>query len=336
MRAAPGLTIHVRTTAPQWLFHNPTAPVSYSRQVIDVGILQKDSLEMDLSKTLRACRALHAEIPRLIRKEIRFIEEHRIDLILGDIPPIAFEIAARAAIPSVAITNFTWDWIYRAYLGAYPAFLPLIEEMESFYNKATLALTLPYSCKLAVFPIQESIPWVARTSILNREQAKAQFDLPQLVTIILLSFGGLGLKRLPEKRLRQLRECYFVATGGSKRRDGNLLTLPDAQRQYEDLVRAADIIVTKPGYGIVADVIAHQTPILYTERGEFPEYPHLVQALNDLAIADFIPQDDLLSGNIEPYITRLLNRDKHWPTVPLNGADVAAAKILALLEHRSR
>jgi hypothetical protein len=336
MRAAPGLKIYVRTTAPQWLFHSPTAPVSYSRLAIDVGILLRDSLEIDLGKTLRACHALLAKIPRLVRKEIRFIEEHDIRLILGDIPPIAFEIAARASIPSVAIANFTWDWIYRAYLGAYPAFLPLIEEMKSFYHTATVALTLPYPCNLEVFPIRQSIPWIARMSMLNREEAKAKFDLPKSATIVLLSFGGLGLKRLPEKRLKQLGEYYFVATGGSKRRDGNLLTLPDAQRQYQDLVRAADVIVTKPGYGIVADVIAHQTPVLYTERGEFPEYPRLVQALNDLAVAELIPQDDLLSGKIEPYIIRLLKRIRRWPTVPLNGADVAAEKILALLDHRSR
>ena len=294
MRAAPGLKIHVRTTAPQWLFHSPTAPVSYSRLAIDVGILQRDSLEMDLGKTLRACRALHAKIPRLVRKEIRFIEEHDIRLILGDIPPIAFEIAARASIPSVAIANFTWDWIYRAYLGAYPPFLPLIEEMKSFYHTATVALTLPYPCNLEVFPIRQSIPWIARMSMLNREEAKAKFDLPKSATIVLLSFGGLGLKRLPEKRLKQLGEYYFVATGGSKRRDGNLLTLPDAQRQYQDLVRAADVIVTKPGYGIVADVIAHQTPVLYTERGEFPEYPRLVQALNDLAVARSVTENGVM------------------------------------------
>ena len=83
-------------------------------------------------------------------------------------------------------------------------------------------------------------------------------------------------------------------------------------------------------------MIAHQTPVLYTERGEFPEYPRLVQALNDLAVAEFIPQDDLLSGNIEPYIIRLLKRIRRWPTVPLNGADVAVEKILALLDPRSR
>ena len=37
--------------------------------------------------------------------------------------------------------------------------------------------------------------------------------------------------------------------------------LPEAQRKYEDLVRAVDVVVTKPGYGIVADVISHQVRV---------------------------------------------------------------------------
>ena len=332
LHAASDLKIFVRTTAPQWLFHGQAARVVYSSQAIDVGILQRDSLEMDLKETLRACRALHAKIPLLIKEEVEFIKKHGICLIVGDIPPIAFEIAARANIPSVALTNFTWSWIYRAYLEAYPAFLPLIEEMESFYRKATLALTLPYPGNLEIFPTQASIPWVARISPLNKRQAKAKFGLPDSLPSILLSFGGLGLKRLPWKKLKQLREYYFVATDGEAQRlDSNLLILPDGQRRYQDLVRAADVVITKPGYGIVADVLAHQTSILYTDRGEFREYPHLVQALSDLATAEFIRQDDLLFGDIAPSIARLLNKDQHWPAVPLNGAEMAAKKILALM-----
>jgi hypothetical protein len=73
-------------------------------------------------------------------------------------------------------------------------------------------------------------------------------------------------------------------------------------------------------------------PVLYTERGQFPEYPFLVHALNDLATAEFIPQDELLSGNIRPYLLRLLEKEQSWPSVQLNGASVAAAKILALLK----
>jgi L-arabinokinase len=336
--AAPDLKVHVRTTAAAWLFHSAQRPVVYSSQAIDVGVVQRDSLDMDLATTLDACRALNKRIPALVKQEIDFIKTHGIQLILGDIPPLAFEIAARAAIPSVAVTNFTWSWIYRGYLNAFPTFLPLVEEMERGYRRASLALTLPYPGDLAVFPKQEEIPWLARVSPLDKSQAKAAFGLPNSVPTVLLSFGGLGLERLPWQKLQQMREYFFVTTTGAEgmRRDGNLLILPVTQHRYQDLVRAADVIVTKPGYGIVADALAHRTPVLYTDRGEFPEYPCLVRALKELGHAQFIEQDDLLSGCLAPTLSRLLNQDRAWPAVQLNGAKVAAKKILALIDQSSR
>ncbi|MBI2534454.1 MAG: hypothetical protein HYW03_19900 [Deltaproteobacteria bacterium] len=329
-KARPDLRIHVRTTAPAWLFPQP---VLHHSQSIDVGIRQQDSLAMGLAETLAQCRALHNSFPKLIDQEITFIKSAQIKLVVGDIPPLCFEIAARASVPSVAVTNFTWDVIYRAYLREYPDFLPVVEEIENFYGKAALALTLPYPCEMNVFPHREPIPWLARFSSLSKDQARAKFKLPAFATIILLSFGGLGLERLPWERIRRLREYFFVATGKTEMSIGNLLILPDEQRQYEDLVRAVDVIVTKPGYGIVADAIAHRLPMLYTDRGEFPEYPRLVEALRDCATAEFIPQSELLSGNIAPYLQTLLQKPPNWPAVPLNGAEVAAEKIIKLLDN---
>jgi UDP:flavonoid glycosyltransferase YjiC (YdhE family) len=288
---------------------------------------------MDLDKTLRECRALHEKASQVIDQELVFIRDQHIRLIVGDIPPLCFEIAARATIPSIAITNFTWNTIYRAYLKDYPDFAPLILEMEQFYEQATIALALPYSCDMNVFPRQEAIPWIARASPLIKEAARAKFELPASATVVLLSFGGLGLGRFPIEKLKQLREFFFVATGEARKRDENLIVLPDVQRQYEDLVRAVDVVVTKPGYGMVADILAHRVPILYTDRGEFPEYRFLVQALSELATAEFIPQNELLAGNIEPYLKRLLGKAPNWPSVALDGARLAAEKVIALLGH---
>ena len=329
-KTSPDLKIYVRTTAPEWLFLNRAF---LSRQAIDVGIVQKDSLEMDLDGTLRACQSLHNSVPRLIEQETNFVREHQIRLILGDIPPLCFEIAMRASVDSVAIANFTWSEIYRAYIKNCPGFKPLIEEMEGFYRNATLALTLPYPCGMDVFPRQEPIPWVARTSPLTKQEARKSFRLPQSATLVLLSFGGLGLERFPWSNLKEMSEFFFVTTGKSKQEINNVRFLPEAQRKYEDLVRAVDVVVTKPGYGIVADVISHQVRVLYTNRGEFIEYPHLTRALNEYATAEFIPQDQLLSGNLATYLTRLLSKKENWPAVRLDGAEVAAAKILRLIDR---
>jgi UDP:flavonoid glycosyltransferase YjiC (YdhE family) len=332
-QADPEVRIYVRTTAPQWLFYHSSLPVSYTPLAIDAGIIQPNSLRMDLDATVQACRDLHDSLPKLLDQEVEFIRQQSIDLIVGDIPPAAFEIAARADIPSVAVTNFSWDVIYRAYADEHPGFIPLINEMANFYTRATLALTLPYPADMSMFPRREAIPWITRLSSLNRAQARAVFGLPENATIVLLSFGGLGLANFPWQRLDELTEFFFVTTGAAGSSRGNLLVLDDAQRRYEDLLRAVDVIVTKPGYGIVADLLAHHLPVLYTERGNFPEYPFLVRALKDLATAEFIPQDALLCGNILPALVRLLEQRPAWPSVQLNGAAVAAEKVLALLDQ---
>jgi hypothetical protein len=332
LEARSDLKIHVRTTAPDWLFSDPFSRVTHSHHSIDVGVIQRDSLQPDLGATLRACEVLHADFPRLKRREVAFIQDHNIRLIAGDIPPLCFEIAAQAGIPSVAIANFTWSWIYRGYIREYPAFSPLVDEMESFYGKATLALTLPYSCAMDIFPRQEPVPWIARVSALTKEEAREKFHLPKSATIVLLTFGGLGLQRFPWHKLKEFREFFFVTTGAAESRDGNVFILPDAQPRFEDLLRGVDLIVTKPGYGIVADVIAHRLLMLHTDLGDFPEYPFLLQALNDLATAEFISQQDLLSGKIDACLNRLLVKEPNWRSVSLDGARVAAKRILELLD----
>ena len=288
---------------------------------------------MDLGETLKACQALHLGISQTVEREVSFVRENHIALISGDIPPLCFEIASRAKIPSVAISNFTWSWIYRAYSEKYPAFLSLVDEMESFYQKASLALSLPYSCEMGVFPAQAPIPWIARTSGLTKEEGRAKFGLPGSAMIVLLSFGGLGLQRLRWDNFKKLREFFFVANDGSARQEANMFVLPNVQPHYEDLIRAADVIVTKPGYGIVADAIAHKVPVLYTDRSDFPEFPSLAQALNDLATAESIAQEELLSGNIGDHLERLLLKAPNWPSTSLDGARVAAERILLLLDR---
>lgn len=290
---------------------------------------------MELGETLRACQALQAQVPKLVEQETDFIRDNDIRLILGDIPALCFEIAADASLPSVAVSNFIWSWIYRGYLRDYPDFLPLIEAMDGFYRKATLALALPYSAGMEIFPLRDSIPWISRTSALTKEEARNRFGLPQLGTIVLISFGGIGVRRLPWSKLKRSREFVFVTTGETEHHDGNVFVLGHAQQRYEDLVRAADVIITKPGYGIVADIIAHKVPALYTARGDFPEYPFLVQALSECATAEFISQNELLAGNLLSYLKRLLEKKPNWPAVALNGADVAAQKILATLDGAS-
>ena len=105
----------------------------------------------------------------------------------------------------------------------------------------------------------------------------------------------------------------------------------DRGYRYEDLVRAVDVVVTKPGYGIISECLANDTALLYTSRGDFREYQVLVDAMPKFLRCGFIDHADLFAGNWQPHLDALLAQPAP-PTRPeTNGAEVAADILLAIL-----
>ena len=55
--------------------------------------------------------------------------------------------------------------------------------------------------------------------------------------------------------------------------------------------------------------------------------------MNSWATSEWIPQEELLTANLQPYLERLLNKERRWPAVALDGAEVAAESILGLVDR---
>jgi hypothetical protein len=106
----------------------------------------------------------------------------------------------------------------------------------------------------------------------------------------------------------------------------------DSGVRYEDLVGAAEAVVTKPGYGIIAESIANDTAVLYTSRGHFPEYDVLVEEMPKYVRNALIGHDDLFAGKWEGYLDKLLAQSKPKKRPDTNGADVAAEVLLKALD----
>ena len=70
--------------------------------------------------------------------------------------------------------------------------------------------------------------------------------------------------------------------------------------RYEDLVGAVDVVISKPGYGIIAECAASDTALVYTSRGDFAEYAVLVEAMPRLLRCAYIEQRDLFAGRWAP------------------------------------
>ena len=119
---------------------------------------------------------------------------------------------------------------------------------------------------------------------------------------------------------------------GSDTIDGDSAYAIDTGFRYEDLVAAVDVVVTKPGYGILSECISANRPMLYTSRGQFREYDVLVREMPKYIRCRFIEQPALMSGSWQGTINALLAQPPAPETMALNGAAVAARLISDLLD----
>jgi L-arabinokinase len=338
--ARHGQPILIRSAvSPDLLQRTVRVPFVLDAGPCDTGIVQASSVDHDDEATVDNALAFYGAFDAHVAHEIDRLAPHAIDAIVGDIPPIAFEVAARLGVPGIALANFTWDWIYEAHPGFLPRGAQAIDTIRRAYGQATRALQLPFAGGFDVFREVTPLPLVARRPTRTRADTRARFGLPQDGPAALLSFGGYGLPSLALDRLDAAPEWTVVTT--TRTGLAQMATPPhvvvidetrflDSGFRYEDLVAAVDVVVTKPGYGIISECMAGETAMLYTSRGAFREYALLVDALPRYVRSRFISQDDLFAGRWREALDALAAQPDPPERIDANGADVAADLIAAI------
>ena len=344
----PETRVGVRTSAPRWLFDlTVKGKVSYSTLECDTGVVQADALTLDEADSIRRAAAFHSDLVTRAASETRSLRELGAGIIVGDIPPLAFAVGASAGIPSIGLGNFTWDWIYADYprVRLAPSLLPAI---RGAYAKASMALRLPMSGGFESFSNVRDIPFIARHSRRTKEEVCKLLKIPADKSLVLSSFGSFGLAGLDTDVLAKLKKYVVLVTAmtplarvkkdtPAAERKGSLVTINEEAMynigvRYEDLVAASDVVVTKPGYGIISECIANEAAVLYTSRGHFPEYDVLVDEMPKYLRSAPISHDDLLAGKWEGAMDKLLAQPKPKKKAEINGADVAADILLKALD----
>lgn len=333
---APAMPLAVVTSGPEELYRQAVpAPLAFRSVECDVGLAQKDALTIDEEATVRRWHEFASGSQEHTAREARWLREAGARLVLADVPPLAFEAAAAAGVPAIGLANFSWDWIYRHLACRQPALAEAAAAAARAYASAALLLELPFAGDLSAFPRRERIPLVARQPRMSREEARRRLGLPETTACVLVSFGGIGMPAFDPAVLGRLAGFHFVMDSSEGSLPRNATSAGAARRQaagmgYGDLVRAADVVVTKPGYGIVSDAIAAGTRIVYTERGDFPEYAILVAEMGRYIPCAHVGNPDLRAGRWREAIEAVLAQPVP-PPPDLGGAEAAARRLLSLV-----
>lgn len=289
---------------------------------VDTGVVQIDSLNLDARASIDRAEAFMSTFASRVETEAAYLRDQQAVLAVSDLPPLGVASASLAAIPAIALGNFTWDWIY----ANYPGGEMLAARLGEVYRQTTLALRLPMWGGFDTMPAVHDLPFVARRSRREPTEVRGALGIPVDRRVVLTSFGGYGLQGFDGASLANVAGYHVLLP---EMIDES--SMYDRGFRYEDLVRAVDVVVTKPGYGIISECLANDTALLYTSRGDFREYQVLVDAMPAFLSCGFIDHADLFSGSWAPHLDALLEQ----PTPPgrpaTNGADVAADILLKYL-----
>lgn len=331
----------MRTEAPHWIFSERDRGFTCSAAPVDPGVIQTSSLDLDLPASLAAQEAFVAGWDEHVAREAAWLRECGADLVVGDVPPLAFAAAARAGLPSAAVANFSWEWIFGAWAEEEPRWAAIAARYAEAHARAELAFRLPFHGEgdFASFRRVDDVGLLVNRARRSRVVCRAALgvgaDDPR--RLVLVTFGGFGSTPFDGREgdpADALSDYLFVSLEPGAPRDfpGEWIVLGrPSPIAHEELVAACDALIGKAGFGTVAEALAHDTRFLYLPRASFPEVPVLQHGLLRHGCARPMPRHDFEAGRWCAHLAALFARPAPHCQLPCNADGVIADALLDLL-----
>ena len=330
-RLNPDILLILVTTAPRWLLESYISGDFIHRpRGFDVGVIQADSMTMDLPATLEKLQQIRKSQNSIIAGEVNFIRQNQVDLILADIPPLAASIAKTAGIPCWMMSNFGWDFIYRAWGGEFTEIADWIGEC---YQKCDRLFRLPLHESMDAFPNITDTGLTGGTPNVNLDSLRQQFQItaPPEKTV-LLTFGGLGLQAIPYQNLAQFPDWQFITFDSQAPDLPNLCKITDHHLRPVDFMPLCGRVISKPGYSTFAEALRLEIPIVSLTREGFAESPLLLQGIESYSEHQILNPAQFYHQSWE-FLHQNLNPPKLTEALPKNGTEFIAQSIVEYLEN---
>jgi len=322
---APNTKFIIITSLSEQIFADTDLNYQYIHTVTDVGLAQTNAFNEDINKTIHALEQLIPYQESLIQDLAAICKDTQ--MVLCDISALGIAVAKEIGVPSVLVSNFTWDWIYTPYLEQHPELKPYADYFKACYLQADFHIQLQPFC-VNDESADLIVPPVFRPSTRSKEEIFA--DLPiQDRPIILVTLGGIATSYDFIQRLKEHPEYFFIIpSAGKYELQDNYLLLP-AQTHYHhpDLIHAANVVICKTGYSTISEIYHSGVPLGFVSRDKFPE-SLVIEAFIDENLSGFkLNQKEFETGdwlNRLPKLLQLARRSK----IDKNGADDIADFLL--------
>lgn len=325
-KRCPGSTLTVVSALPEAFFRSriPWRNVNLRAASFDVGLVQKDGIRSDVEGTLQPLLDLLARHDADLGSEKVFLQSIGAGIVVADIPWLPLAAARAAGIPALAVGNFSWDWIYEPYAAADARWRPVVDAIRRDYACADGLIRLPFAADFPAFRSVRDVPLVADAGRNRREELAGVLGARADTRWCLLAFTALDWAPGAIERLGRLEDTTFLCMEPAAWKGRNIVAVPRSLCPFSDLVASCDMVVSKPGYGVVSDCAVNRRPLVYAEREDFREYPVLVESIRRFLKSVHIPQARLYRGELREYLDAVESAPEPPEAMAAGGAEIAA------------
>jgi uncharacterized protein (TIGR00661 family) len=272
----------------------------------DIGIAFKgNSVIVDRERTKKMLDEWLASWNEYIHTEKRFCKAHNINLILSDITPQPFIVADELDIPSIAISNFTWHYIFYNLFGDISA----TEQIKEAYQHADLALALPFNEEMNLFKEIKEI------SLVSREITRDKFDMRRNCGISgdeVLVYLGVG-RSFDSSFLSNVKEVdsqnvKYLVSSNAELPVEDAFRIPTNETETQNYIAMCDLVVSKTGYSTASEAIRAKVPMFMFKREGYKEDELIANAVEELDIGRQISEMSFLDGD---WINEMDNLNKY-------------------------
>ena len=270
LRAAGPLELAVRSGLPEAVLRERLGPITrYLPSQTDFGAVMRDAVTLDTPATLARYHALHRRLDEEVHALANTLHGLGADAVLSNASYIAPAAAARADVPCIVCSSLTWSDVMQAY---FPQSADLIAQMRAGYRSATRILRLlPGTPFHGLEHIQVARP-IARVGRSRRPELAALLGVDANRRTALIALGGMTP---PDPPPLVTAPGDFLLLGPADWRRAGIVSSDTVGLPFIDLLASVDVVVTKPGYGTLAELACCGTPSVLAARPDWPEEPWL-------------------------------------------------------------
>ena len=306
--------------------------ISVIRCLNDISVpLLHPTEAVDVDKTRILLMEWQESWSDYIAGEVRFCKGQGVDLIISDIAPQPFLVADVLGIPSVGISNFSWDTIYQHLVPEMRGFL---DNMRSAYSRATLACVLPFHVSMNTFRKTVPVHLLSRDITISRDLMREQLGLIEDDIVVFFNprcpvdqLGPDFFKSISQESIRIVVPSAFAT------RHSRIIALPSNETESQNWIAMCDLVVTRCGYSTVSEAIQAKVPLVVWQRPGFIEDTAIVADIQRLGVGSSYEYDQIRSLDWIAELSEFPCYKQHYVHIEPNYTNSGSEDILSCLQE---